>query len=251
MLGCPKAEEDPAITEHATPAGFELYGGKDPRNLPQYSFVEGARATGIPTSTLRAWVVGQGYQRKDDRGYFVPVIQRPQVEDSRLSFTNLIEAHVLRALRTVHEVQLGRIREAVDVAGEELGIPRLLISPDLRAGAGQLFLDRYTYLLELTKAQQLAMRSVLDQFLSRVEYDKSKLPTEFFPFERSPRNFGARLIALSPFISFGRPILRRTGVSTQAVVGRLNAGEPPEAVMADYGLKESELEEAILYESAA
>jgi len=229
---------------------LELYGGEDPRDQPAYSFPEAARATGIPATTLRAWIAGQSYPRKHDRGFFQPVIRRPSPEDPRLSFTNLIEAHVLRALRTVHEVSLAHIREAADIAGQEFGIDRLLVSPDLRTSAGQLFLDRYTHLLELTPGQQLAMRSVLDQYLERVEFDVSRLPAEFFPFERSPKNFGCRIIALSPFISFGKPILRRTGVSTRAVVQRLHAGESVETVMADYDLSEAELEEAILYEAA-
>jgi uncharacterized protein (DUF433 family) len=56
---------------------------------------------------------------------------------------------------------------------------------------------------------------------------------------------------LSPFVSFGKPILRSTGVSTEAVVQRLDAGEPIDVVMADYELSEEEIEEAVLYEAAA
>jgi len=230
---------------------LELYGGEDPREQPWYTFPDAARATGIPASTLRSWVVGQTYARKRDRGYFEPIIRRPSCDDPRLSFTNLIEAHVLRALRTVHDVVLDHIREAIDLAEREFGIERLLISPDLRTAAGQLFLDRYTDLLELTSAQQLVMRSVLEQYLERVRFDESRLPAEFTPFERSPRNQGRRFIALSPFVSFGKPILKSTGVSTQAVVQRLEVGEPIDVVMADYELSEEEIEEAVLYEAAA
>jgi len=216
-----------------------------------YTFPEGSRATGIPASLLRAWIIGQAYERKHDQAYFEPVIRRPCEDDSRLSFINLIEAHVLRALRTADRVSLSCIREAVDLAEREFDIERLLVSPALRASAGRLFLDRYTHLLELTEAQQLAMKSVLEQFLERIEFEDSNLPAEFLPFERSPKNFGRRVIALSPFISFGRPVVRRTGVSTRAILQRLEAGESTAAVMADYRLEEAEIEEAILYEAAA
>lgn len=238
-------------TERLKRADLDLYGGEDPRNQPRYTFPEAARATAIPASTLRSWVVGQAYRRKHDQGYFEPVIRRPSTDDPRLSFTNLIEAHVLRALRTVHEVSLGDIRQAIEIAEGKFRIERLLTSPDLLTSAGQLFLDQYTYLLELTEGQQLAMRSVLIQFLQRVEFDDSRLPAEFLPFERSPRNYGRRIITLSPFVSFGRPLLRRTGVSTRAVVQRLEAGESVETVKADYALEDAEIEEAILYEAAA
>ena len=95
---------------------LRLYGDQDPRDQPWYTYPEAARATGIPVSTLRAWTVGQRYKRRDDRGFFEPVISRPSADDPRLSFTNVIEAHVLRALRTVHEVRLDYIREAIQYA---------------------------------------------------------------------------------------------------------------------------------------
>ncbi|MFO8182865.1 MAG: DUF433 domain-containing protein [Candidatus Aegiribacteria sp.] len=230
---------------------FELYGGVDPRHLPRYSFPDGARATGIPVSTLRAWVVGQSYNRTYDEGYFEPVIDRPSEQDSRLSFANIIEAHILRALRTLHKVSLRHVREAIDIAEKEFGIDHLLISPDLRTSAGQLFLDRYTHLMELSPAKQYAIKGVLKEYLSRIEFDESKLPYEFQPFERSHGHLVSPIISLSPFISFGRAIIRRAGVSTLAVYKRIESGEDPKAVMDDYGLEEYEIEEAILYESAA
>jgi len=228
-----------------------LYGGSDPRTQPLYSFPEGARATGIPVSTLRSWVVGQEYPRRTDVAYFEPVITRPTEEDTRLSFLNLIEAHVLRALRTVHEVSLNSVRKAIEIAEQEYGIEHLLVSPDLRTGAGRLFLDRYGRLLELSESKQYAMRNLLLQYLERVDYSADSLPRSFMPFERSPRNMGKMLIALSPYVSFGRAVLRSSGISVQAIVQRIDAGESTESIADDYGITEQEIEEAILYESAA
>ncbi len=223
----------------------------DPRDTPLYTFREAARAIDIPASTLRAWVVGQPYPRKDDVGFFVPVLRRPGADDNRLSFFNLIEAHVLRALRTVHDVNLRAIRDALEIAERQLGIERLLLDPRLATSAGHLFLDRYTDLLELSRSQQLAMRTILAQFLERVQYDESLLPVQFFPFERAPRNAGGKIILITAFVSFGRPIIQRTGVSTRAVAQRLDAGEPLETVRSDYGLTDAEIEEAVLFEAAA
>jgi uncharacterized protein (DUF433 family)/DNA-binding transcriptional MerR regulator len=230
---------------------LRLYGDHDPRERPLYTLREAAQATDIPVSTIRAWVRGQAYRRKTDTGYFEPVIRPPDPSDHRLSFTNIIELHVLRALRTAHEVKLRQIREAIGIAEQELGIERLLVSPQLKAAAGELFLDHYTYLLELTRSQQWAMRAVLEQYLERVEFGSETTPVEFYPFERSPRNRGQRPILLSPFISFGRPVIRSRGISTKAIVRRLDAGESEEEILKDYEISESELEEAILYEAAA
>ena len=108
------------MTATAILAEHELYGGKDPRNRPLYSFPEAGRATGIPASTLRAWFVGTTYGPRGDTTRFEPVIQRPDPNDVRVSFANLIEAHVLRALRTLHDVRMNSVREAVDLAQTEL-----------------------------------------------------------------------------------------------------------------------------------
>lgn len=229
---------------------LDLYGGIDPREHPRYSFTEAAKAIHIPVSTLRSWVRGQSYRTESSEGYFEPIISSPSESDKRLSFTNLIEAHALRALREVHGISLQYIRQALDIAQIEYGIERLLVSPLLRAKEGQLFLDSYTHLLELSEAKQYAMRSILAEYLQRVDFDE-KLPASFFPFARFPSNFSKRIIVLSPFISFGRPVIRRIGVTTQTINQRLEAGETMEVVLKDYNLKKDELEEAILYEAAS
>jgi len=228
-----------------------VYGGKDPRALPMYTFPDAARATGIPPSTLRSWVAGQRYRTRESWSRFHPVIQRPEEDDSRLSFLNLIEAHVLRALRQTHAVPLEEVRQAVSMAEEELGIERLLVDPRLKTSAGTLFLDFYTGLLELKPSRQFAIRVTLERYLERVEYDDTGVPTLFFPFEHLPEPTTTRAIALSPFVSFGKAVIRRRGISTRSIVDRLDAGETRALVLEDYELKEAELEEAVLFESAA
>lgn len=240
-----------SVAKRLSPEDLALYGETDPRDQPWYTYPEAARATGIPPSTLRAWTVGQQYRRKADRAFFHPVISRPSEADPRLSFTNLIEAHVLRALRTTHAVNLGYIRDAIELAEKEFGIDRLLIRPELRASAGELFLDRYTELLELSGAAQTVMRVMVGEYLQRVSFDETRLPVEFRPFSRKPTDASRDLISLSPYVGFGRPLIRRLGISTQAIVQRLDAGEAAVEVIRDYGLSEDELEEAILYEAAA
>ena len=228
-----------------------LYGGEDPRDRPRYSYVEIARATGVPATTVGAWVRGQEYPRKHDVGRFEPIMRRPSENDSRLSFYNLIEVHVVRALRTVHDVKLKEIRTAIGLAEQQFGIERLLIHSDLRTSGGQLFLDNYFRLVELSTSAQIAMRSILEQYLERVAFDEMKLAAEFFPIERSPLHRGEKLVLVSPFVSFGQPVIARVGVTTHVVAERVNAGEDRALLIEDYGLEESEFDEAILFEAAA
>ena len=176
------------------------------------------------------------------------MIKRP--DGGRLSFNNLIEIHVLRSLRVAHEIRLDRVREALEIAQKEFGVDRLLINEQLRMSAGQLFLDRYGMIADLSRSQQLAMRALFKGSLKRIEYTQNGLPRDFFPMQRIG-NTGQKLILVSPVIAFGRAVIERLAVSTHIIADRLNAGEGEESVMNDYGLERGELEEAAAYEAAA
>lgn len=223
----------------------------DAREVAAYTYPEASRAINVPRSTLGAWVRGQAYRRKEDVGYFEPVIERPDPEDSRLSFTNLIEAHVLRALRTVHDVSMGAVREALDLAESEFGIERLLIHRQLCTSAGELFLDRYHQIVSLSNSQQLVIREMFARYLSRVEYDDLDLPVRLYPLTEGPLSDSPRIIALTPYVSFGRPVVLRRGVSTAAIRSRFDAGESIEHIADDYELSREEVQEAVRYEVAA
>ena len=57
---------------------LSLYGGQDPRELPRYTYNEASRATGVPASTIAAWVRGMPYaSHTGQKAFFEPVIRRP------------------------------------------------------------------------------------------------------------------------------------------------------------------------------
>jgi uncharacterized protein (DUF433 family) len=191
-------------------------------------------------------------QRDGSPGRFVPVIELPVEGDRRLSFNNLLEVNSLRALREFHKVQLNHVREALLLAKQQYGVARPLISPELYTTGGRLFLDRYFELVELSPSRQLAMRTIMQQFLRRVRKDAGLDNFVFFPVPRYPTySAEAEPLLVSPVISFGNAIVGRVGVSTHAISARYDIGEPKADIIADYRLTEDEFEEAILYESAA
>ncbi len=167
-----------------------------------------------------------------------------------LSFTNLIEAHVLRALRTHHGVPVKEVRKAIQFAEQKLGIDRLLLSEELRTDAGRLFLDRYGQLINLSASGQLAMRQLLQAHLKRVAWS-NQLPVRLYPFVLGEATGAEMPIAIDPWISFGRPVLANRGVSTAVITARIDAGESVADVATDYELSREEIEQAVLYERAA
>lgn len=223
----------------------------DPRNTPAYPLAEAARYLKLPVATLRSWVVGRPYPKAKGVGQFHPLIQPPGRSPAILTFWNLIEAHVLRSLRTEHGVSLKDLRKALSYAEQELKIERLLLDKQLRTDAGHVFLERYGELISLSASGQLAMRKMFDEHLKRVEWGDWQFPIRLYPFLSSTTQSSAKPIAIDPQIAFGRPVVVRIGVSTQAIADRIDAGESLNDVASDYGLDPSEIEEAVLYERAA
>jgi hypothetical protein len=108
-----------------------IYGGRDPREAPLYTLGEAARYLHLSSATLATWVRGRRYPKVAGTGFSEPLIELPPAETTLLSFNNLVEAHVLRAIRTRHGVPMAGVRSALDYARETLGIARLFLSREL------------------------------------------------------------------------------------------------------------------------
>ena len=221
------------------------------RDFAAYTLAEAARYVRLPAATLRSWVFGRQYPTAEGRSQFPPLIRPALRRPPLLSFSNLIEAHVLRSLRTEHGVPVKALRGALAYAEKELGIDRLLLRPELRTDAGKVFLDRYGELIELTASGQLAMRRLFAEHLKRVEWDSSRFPVRLYPFLSAAAPSEERPIVINPRIAFGRPVVQRKGISTSAIAERIDAGESLDEIAADYELGPSEIEQAVLYERAA
>lgn len=223
----------------------------DLRNQPAYGSAEAARYLRLPVATLRSWLVGREYPKGGSQATFQPLIRPAGQQPLQLSFYNLIEAHVLRALRTEHGVALAELRKAIDYAQRKLHIQRLLLSPELRTHAGEVFLDRYVELINLSASGQLALRKLFEDHLRRVEWDEWQFPVRLYPYVQGAARAADRPIAIDPRVAFGRPVIQRAGISTQAIADRIDAGESVQALADDYDLSPEEIEQAVLYSRAA
>src|ERR1700675_2006095 len=87
--------------------------GQDPRELPAYSLTEAARYLRMPEATLRSWVAGRPYPTTAGQRFFRPVIHLPEDGRPVLSFVNMVEAHVLDAIRRQENIPLRKVRAAV------------------------------------------------------------------------------------------------------------------------------------------
>ncbi len=233
------------------PAAVREATATDLRDNPAYTIAEAARYLKLAPATLRSWVLGRRYPTAGRDGHFHPLIRLASRQPPLLSFWNLIEAHVLRSLRTEHVVSVRALRPALAYAEKQLHVQRLLLRKELCTDAGQVFLERYGQLINLSASGQLAMRHVFSAYLKRVEWDEWMFPVRLYPFVSAGTLTQDHLIVIDPQISFGRPVVIRMGISTAAIAGRVDAGEAVNDIAEDYDLTQEEVEQAVLYERVA
>ena len=222
----------------------------DPLDVPRYGIAEAARFVHVRPATLRSWVLGRTGRTRDEKYHWPPLILIPRGSDRRLSFSNLIEAHVLSSLRTDRAIAVKAVREALAVSAIRSHIGRLLVSPALGTDVGLHFLDIYSQLIELRPSDRIAIRAAFDRHIARIAWAPDGAPAALFPFYGLPTG-PQRSISLVPGVAGGRPVIHRRGIQTTVIVDRLDAGETPEFIAADYGLERNEVVDAATYERAA
>jgi uncharacterized protein (DUF433 family) len=220
----------------------------DPREIPTYSLGEASRHLFIPETTLKGWVYGRTIGRK----FNPPLIAAPggTREPRLLSFVNLVEAHILKAIRVKHGVRMWRIRRAVDTLKRVSKSSHPLADLRLKTDNVDLFVEEYGSLINLSRGGQLGIKEILNAFLERIELDPKGVATRLYPVIR-PQVFNSpKIVVIDPFVSFGKPIITGTGIRTAIIADRHFAGDSIDLLADDYNLDSTKIEEAIRYESS-
>jgi uncharacterized protein (DUF433 family) len=232
---------------------LSLYGGKDPRHMPIYTVDDAARILWLAPSTLKSWTMGQ--QWTDPYGkerQFIPLIIPPNSDDQLLSFTNLIEAHVLRAIRRVHKIKMRAVRDAMTAIRQEFESMHPLAEVDLFT-EGKSIIVQYGGYVNMSSGKQSEMENVIAIYLKRIDREENKL-ARFFPFFNEPRIQGPgieeqpKFVSVDPFVSFGRPVVSGTNIRTEAIADRFFAGDSVDDLCDDFKLDRTTIEAAVRYE---
>jgi uncharacterized protein (DUF433 family) len=232
--------------------GFDIYGGRDPVELPAYSIAEAARLIRVPQATVRSWVLGRRYPTVGDRRkLFAPVILIADSTGRSLSFRNLVELHVLSAIRRHHGVRLGAARKAVEYLQRVYQSNHPLADIEMQTDGKNLFAGRYGELVDASAQGQMTMEECLGVYLDRIERDAQGAAIRLYPFTTSGEESGRRSVVIDPRLQFGRPCLAGTGMPTAVITERHQAGDSIRDIAHDYGLAADAIEEAIRYESLA
>jgi len=229
---------------------FRLNPAADPRELPAYGIAEASHYLRIPLATLRSWIRGRYYPTEAGQKHFKPVIMLPDREMPALSFVNLVEAHVLDAIRREYRVPLPNVRSALDYVQRQFGSKHPLAEQKFETDGVNLFVSRFGTLISASESGQLAIRELIRAHLRRIEHDASGLASRLYPFTREGDLEQPKIVVIDPLISFGRPTIAGTAVSTSIVAERYKAGDSIDALAEDYGCQRAQVEEAVRCELA-
>jgi uncharacterized protein (DUF433 family) len=224
----------------------DIYGGRDPRELPFYTVPEAARVVRVHPATLRTWVLGRSYPTRSGHKAWSPLIRAADRRQGRLSFVNLVEVHVLSALRG-KQVRVERIRSATKFIQSAMPTEHPLADVDMRTDCIDIYVE---YLGQLVNASssQTTLRPLVERYLQRIERDESGLASRLFPITRDDA-MSTKAVLIDPQFRFGRPIIAETNLETAVIADRFFAGDSTAALAADFGIDEASIEEAIRFES--
>jgi uncharacterized protein (DUF433 family) len=202
-------------------------------DAPAYSFASAARYLRLNPSTLRQWVTDT-----------VPLVHLAPNDPPELSFANLLECHLIHALR--ERLSLSSVRNGIETAKRMYGISHPLLDPRARTdGVSLLFSESdESALVNVSRGGQMAMSPIVSMFLERIEWEDIK----FFPFVRDRSLDEPKLISIGPRIASGRSVIDGTGISTAVIASRFAAREKPQALGTEYRLTEEQIYEAIRWE---
>jgi len=227
----------------------------DPRLVPAYTVAESAHYLRMPEETLRSWVVGRLYPVARQSKRSRPLIHLDDPRRQYLSFINIVEAHVLAAIRRRHGVKLPKVRNALDYVRRQFRVEHPLINQAFQTDGLDLFVERYGELINASREGQRAMKEIIGVYLKRIEWDARGLPIKLYPFTRDTQAEAApasdpRVVVMNPTVSFGRPVIAGTGIPVSSIYERYKAGDSVADLAQDFRLEISAIEEAIRCEAA-
>ena len=209
--------------------------------LPMYGLSEAALYLRLPIKTLEYWAFGRGR---------MPALIRVASERPRsLSFMNLLECHMLAAMREIYELRLPKIRRAIAHLNKKSKFAHPLIEEPLYTNRIDVLLREIDGFVNISRSGQYVIPEIVEVHLERIEYEKRSF--RFYPFVRERAATEPKLIVITPEIGFGKPVIAGTGISTAVIASRFNARESVPDLAKEYGLEEKQVEEAIRWETRA
>jgi uncharacterized protein (DUF433 family) len=211
-----------------------------------YSVSDAARLVGVPAQKVRAWIEGW------PRTAVPPVIQNDLGwVDGRLafSFANLMELRFV-AFFSGADVSMREIRAVMNEVRAAIHRPHPFATNIVfKTDGAKIVADivRRNGISDLydLRSKNYEMRIVIYRSLKDgVSYDPKGDAQAWFP-----RRMLAPNVIVHPKLAFGRPVLRGSGVPTEAIADALQAEGNVETVAALFEITTKRVQEAVAFEA--
>jgi len=196
-----------------------------------------ARYLGVPPRTMYRWLAEKAADAP--LVHSVPPVKRGWPS---MPFVAVVEAYVLRSLRDL-KLSKEKIRDAAEEIRKIVGNPYALADRRIATDGVDVFVH-YVDSDELARVgdQQMPIREVIRDYLNYIVWE----PADVYPARlRLPQYRGAVEVVIDPRFGWGAPVIARTKVPVDAVVGMWRAGESSDVVADEYGLTVGEVEAVV------
>jgi uncharacterized protein (DUF433 family) len=174
-----------------------------------YTPTQAAFYARVRTQTINRWLFG------DKKG---EAVVSPELGDEKtVTFRDFVQALAIRAIRTQYpEISLQRIRKAVELAKDRLGVSHPLAHPHrtfIYQGR-ELVLELHGKLIQLSGkySKNLMIGPIAELYMESLEFDDEGLAKQY-------RAWGSeeRPILMDPHRRFGEPIVETCGYTAETL----------------------------------
>jgi uncharacterized protein (DUF433 family) len=151
-------------------------------------------------------------------------------------------------MRRVHGLSLQSIRNALRELSQFRKSDHPLLEESFETDGVDLCIREQDQVINLSRKGQREIREFVSLYLHRVQRDRSGQITNLYPFILADRADEPKHISISPTVSFGKPVLAGTGISTSVIAGRFIARDSVADLASEYGVPAAVLEDAIRWE---
>ena len=204
-----------------------------------YTPREAGRLIGASAQDVLRWTRGSGASDPIWRAHYQFLD-----DTTELSFVDLIELRVVRALRQ-RDISLQAIRFAISLAREKFQIDRPFSSRIFKTDGAEILMDAVEGDGELVSMSrrspgQKVFSNIVDQSVSGLEYDEGQVS------RWRPTN--AAHVVIDPRRTFGAPILDEFGISTGALYLDWKSNPDTKRIGRIYEIPENLVKSAVRYE---
>lgn len=213
-----------------------------------YTLPEASRLSGVPSRSIRRWLLGYKYEDRSGAGRSMPPLWEGDMPSANhttgLSFLDLMEVRMVHAFRA-HKVSWRAIREAAAVACDMYSDKHPFTMKRFQTDGNRIFAELQEQgevrFFDLNRKHYVLKTIVERSLFEGIEFEHEQA-ARWFP------SWAGGKIVLDPKRSFGQPILSREGVPTEILAKAAQVEESAAVVAKWYDVPIPAVKAAVAFE---